>query len=530
LWLPAVSEGEFGTYLKTSKLSIENKSWYSVKEMNGPTPTDLQSASSKTLTSAIEGLEEEQIPTEPEEEETEPLKTRKIRLYPTPEQRNILNAWLGTTRWTYNRCLSSVKDKTCSLDRKKQRDLNVSDKNFYAENSWVRKTPQSFRDGALSDLLDAFKSNTAKFRNQGLEGAELKKMQAKFLQNMKFRSKKFARGSFRVERANWGSITKKRKRKKRRRKTVLDKNERRTVKARLATDEILKAKIAQATDERKYPKCAAVLRPHLLRASESLPERLPHTSRLLRDRGQFYLCIPVPLNQWVKRGENQTPKSDKVPKERGIAAIDPGVRTFATVYDHSENRVILWGYDDYLNLKRLCKHLDRLVSRTSSPSLNHHRRYNMKKAQMRLRRKIRNRVDELHRKLALWLCRNFRVVLLPHFDVSRLVKKASRIFGSSTARSMYTLSHFRFRQYLLHKVRQFPMCRVEICTEEYTSQHCGKCGTTRKVKGRFYECKNKQCGVVLERDGNAARNILLLFCKKHNLLPSRSIEAWLHSG
>eukprot|EP00512_Aurantiochytrium_limacinum_P002751 CAMPEP_0171504864 /NCGR_PEP_ID=MMETSP0958-20121227/11854_1 /TAXON_ID=87120 /ORGANISM="Aurantiochytrium limacinum, Strain ATCCMYA-1381" /LENGTH=74 /DNA_ID=CAMNT_0012040845 /DNA_START=1177 /DNA_END=1401 /DNA_ORIENTATION=+ len=32
--------------------------------------------------------------------------------------------------------------------------------------------------------------------------------------------------------------------------------------------------------------------------------------------------------------------------------------------------------------------------------------------------KIKNKAPEIHRKLALWLCENYRVILLPKFETS----------------------------------------------------------------------------------------------------------------
>jgi hypothetical protein len=44
------------------------------------------------------------------ENDEERLKTRKIRIYPMPEEREKLRKWMGTARWTYNKVLKMVQD------------------------------------------------------------------------------------------------------------------------------------------------------------------------------------------------------------------------------------------------------------------------------------------------------------------------------------------------------------------------------------------------------------------------------------
>ena len=56
--------------------------------------------------------------------------------------------------------------------------------------------------------------------------------------------------------------------------------------------------------------------------------------------------------------------------------------------------------------------------------------------------------------------------------------------------------------------------RENVCLDEsYTSKICGRCGFYHKNLGgsKVFRCPNKECGHVAERDGSAARKILLLF-------------------
>src|SRR5436305_15250320 len=63
---------------------------------------------------------------------------------------------------------------------------------------------------------------------------------------------------------------------------------------------------------------------------------------------------------------------------------------------------------------------------------------------------------------------------------------------------MLSWSHFQFRQFLLHKVREYPWCRVIICTEEYTSKTCGRCGHVHLKLGgsKVFRCPNCMLSLI----------------------------------
>ena len=80
-----------------------------------------------------------------------------------------------------------------------------------------------------------------------------------------------------------------------------------------------------------------------------------------------------------------------------------------------------------------------------------------------------------------------------------------------TVRGMYMWSHYRFRQRLLHKAREYPWCRVMVTEEPYTTQTCGSCGQLHRKIGRNKVFICPHCNVVLDRDINGARHVLLRY-------------------
>jgi transposase len=92
-----------------------------------------------------------------------------------------------------------------------------------------------------------------------------------------------------------------------------------------------------------------------------------------------------------------------------------------------------------------------------------------------------------------------------------MIRRGLRSIQSKVARAMCTWSHYHFRQYLLHKAREYPHCKVVLCSEEYMSKTCENCGIVNDKLGgsKTFKCGN--CLFVLDRDINSARNVLLCF-------------------
>ena len=252
-----------------------------------------------------------------------------------------------------------------------------------------------------------------------------------------------------------------------------------------------------------------------LKAREKLPKTLDYGTRIQRTRlGEFYLCLPQPLHM---RSENQAP----VPK---VVALDPGVRTFQMAFT-SDNEVLALGDGDIGRIASMCKRLDELQSRWSKPDVRHKQRYQMKRAGMRMRKKIQNLVRDCHHKIAKYLCENFTTILIPTFESKHMVSRIKRRISSKTARMILTWSHYTFRQRLKDKSEQYPWCEIIEVTEEYTSKTCTRCGVLNEKLGhsKFFSCD--KCGLQCDRDANGARNILLKFLTEHQR--AEEIRRWV---
>ncbi|MGD1699253.1 RNA-guided endonuclease InsQ/TnpB family protein [Dapis sp. BLCC M229] len=227
-----------------------------------------------------------------------------------------------------------------------------------------------------------------------------------------------------------------------------------------------------------------------IKFSEPLPEGFGDC-RLVAVRGQYYLCLPV-----------DAPKHKSENKHR-VVALDPGVRNFLTLF--SENSFGWIGSNDMGRVQRLCHHLDDLISRLTKAKSKTKQR--MKKAANRLRSKIRNLIDELHHKTALFLVQNFDVILLPTFEVSQMTIKSSRKLRSKSVRQMLNWAHYRFELFLKHKAVEYNKFVVDV-SEAYTSKTVSWTGEIlNNLGGKKVVTGND--GFRLDRDLNGARGILI---------------------
>lgn len=412
-----------------------------------------------------------------QEKEADSVRVRKIRLLATADQRAWLKRWVGAGRWVYNHVVAEFKRLSAELKRMREageddpkavatvtsgfalnslRAKFAAKSAFKKDNKWMLDVPYDVRDGALLDAVRA--------RKECLKKA---KADPTFRFQLKYRSKKAPSESIYVCSRAFSRGT-------------------------------------------MYPKFEL----GELRWAEKLPPVIAHDCRLQRTAlGHYYICLPMDRPEPVAPppllpGENQA-------RQGRVVALDPGVRTFLTGYDPS-GRLVDIAPGSVARLVHLCVHLDRLQSQVDTAP-NGRKRRRLRKAATRLRARIRNVVDDLHKKAACYLALEYDLVLLPEFESSQMVRRAGRRIRSKTARSMLTWAHYRFRQTLLARAR-LSGCVVKLVTEEYTSKTCGRCGKIHDKLGGQKTFRCPSCGHEVDRDANGARNIALMNAADVDLL------------
>ena len=152
LWLPNVTDfvdSDLNS-LSISSLRTVEKSWFSIKASIAPKenlyPTSYQSSMS-SLVGFMECVSTK-------------IKSKKIRIYPNQEQRQILRKWFGTSRYVYNQTVEYLQEPdTIASWKSIKTDL------IHSMPDWSNETPYQVRSVAIRDCCKAFSS--CKMRNKG---------------------------------------------------------------------------------------------------------------------------------------------------------------------------------------------------------------------------------------------------------------------------------------------------------------------------------------------------------------------------
>jgi len=120
-------------------------------------------------------------------------------------------------------------------------------------------------------------------------------------------------------------------------------------------------------------------------------------------------------------------------------------------------------------------------------------------------RRIKNRVNELHWKTISYLVRNYDKIIIPDFRISGMVKQKK--LNRTTKRLLYMFGFHSFIEKLKFKCKNTDT-RLYIVGEEYTSKTCTQCGKINNIGSlEIYHCI--ECGMVVDRDVNGSRNIMI---------------------
>lgn len=241
--------------------------------------------------------------------------------------------------------------------------------------------------------------------------------------------------------------------------------------------------------------------------------------------------------------------------------IDPGNKTFLSIYDPTGNCYKIFNRDNNLKLSKLIERKHKLHNKIYNNSANRNKKIkNVTKHQTKINNeinntnnklklkklrkqknklnkfliklnkkkytdviiplqlfkkyeksyklisyRIQNLVKELHYKSADFLCKNFDLILLGKLNVKSITKKTNNM-RAKEKRYSYAISHDKFRTVLGNKIEKYYCKELNIVDESYTSQTCGICGNNQDIGlNRVFKCNI--CLNTIDRDFNSARLI-----------------------
>jgi putative transposase len=244
-------------------------------------------------------------------------------------------------------------------------------------------------------------------------------------------------------------------------------------------------------------------------SEDSTPEAIGKTTIIKYEFGKWYACL------------QKITKIKKVSKKnKNVVALDPGIRTFITSYN--ESQVCEYGMKfSETKLMSLALSIDKLISIKQ-------KLLNLKDDKQWIRDKIKecdkkidkfkfkrkNILNDFHYKVAYDLVSKFDIILLPSFQVSKMINKkdnGKRKLRRQTIREMTDLGHYKFKLIIKWLAKKYGKVVIDV-NEAYTSKTFNgnilKIGSKKKIRVN---------NSIIDRDINASRNILIRWLTKHSI-------------
>lgn len=217
------------------------------------------------------------------------------------------------------------------------------------------------------------------------------------------------------------------------------------------------------------------------------------TCTIRRDGDQWYACFSVEF------------EPVQIPVPDDSIGIDVGIESFAVL---SDGTVI----ENPKHLRKAEKKLvrkQRLLSAKKKGSAN---RKKARKEVAKAHRKIRNKRADFHHKLSHTLVNRYGLIAVEDLNIKGMVQ------NHHLAKSISDAGWGQFLNFLAYKAENAG-CRVEKVSARCTSINCSECGerVAKTLADRIHACPF--CGLILNRDHNAAINIL-------NRAGTARINAW----
>jgi len=183
-----------------------------------------------------------------------------------------------------------------------------------------------------------------------------------------------------------------------------------------------------------------------------------------------------------------------IPVPRAAIGIDAGIRSFAVL---SDGTVI----DNPKHLKKSEKRLRKAQQRLSRRIKGSANRRKTRKKVARIHLRTRNQRADFHHKMSRSLVNQYGFIAVEGLHIQGMVR------NHHLAKSISDAGWGQFFNFLAYKAENAG-CRLERIPARYTSISCSACGARvdKSLSDRVHACSS--CGLVLDRDHNAAINIL----------------------
>ncbi len=209
------------------------------------------------------------------------------------------------------------------------------------------------------------------------------------------------------------------------------------------------------------------------------------TLTIRRDRvGNWYACFSCEV------------ASDPLPKSEKAVGIDVGLESFATLSNGEKvDNPRFFGSDE--------KELVKAQRKLSKAEKGTPARTKRRKAVQHIHQRIANRRKDFAHKLSRSLVNEYGIIALEKLNGKNMLQ------NHHLAKSISDAAWYQLVQYVTYKA-EYAGREVVLVDPRNTSKRCSRCGTLveKSLAVRVHNCPT--CGLVIDRDENAAINILAL--------------------
>jgi len=187
---------------------------------------------------------------------------------------------------------------------------------------------------------------------------------------------------------------------------------------------------------------------------------------------------------------------EPLPPNLKATGVDVGIRAFATLSDGT--RVLNPRF--FQEEVRALVKAQRKLSKCEKGNPEYRKAL---KVVQRIHERIRNKRDDFLHKLSYWLISSFGIICFEALNVKEMLK------NHCLAKAISDCAWQKFIQYTLYKAESAGRVCV-LVDPRYTTKMCSRCGSIIEISlsERTFNCPH--CGLSLDRDHNAAINILRL--------------------
>ena len=216
-------------------------------------------------------------------------------------------------------------------------------------------------------------------------------------------------------------------------------------------------------------------------------EGIIKTLTIRRTNDKWYACFSCEINP------EPLPVTDKV------VGIDVGLASFAT-FSTGEK------IDNPRFFKTDEKKLAKAQRRLSKADKGTPDRKKQRKKVSRIHEKITNKRTDFAHKLSREIVNKYQVIALEKLNVKDMMSNQTKVFGHKLNKNISDVAWNQFMQFTIYKA-EYAGRQVIFVNPRNTSKMCSRCGqlVEKTLADRVHSCS---CGLVLDRDENAAINIL----------------------